>query len=77
MNSTGVADRREVNSTLYLEEKNRLFPRLGPSHLDSVVRLLNTHMHSPQCMDPPSFIYWPLQDVVGTPEGPFALPPSN
>jgi hypothetical protein len=78
MNSTGAADRREVNSTLYLEEKSRLFPQLGPSHLDSVVRLLNTHMkHSPQRTDPPPFIYWPLQDVVGIPEGLFALSLSN
>lgn len=78
MNSTAVADSREVNSALYLEEKSQRFPQLGPSHLDSVVRLLNTRMkHSPHCTDPLPFIYWPLQDVVGIPEGPFALSLSN
>jgi len=72
MNTTEVADRREVNSTLYLAEKSRMFPQLGPSHLDSVIRLLNKRMkYSPQSMDPPPFIYWPLYDILGTPEGPF------
>lgn len=74
MDSTGIADRREVNSALYLEEKSRRLPQVGPSHLDFIVRLLNTHMkHSPQCTDPPPFLYWPLQDVVGIPEGLFAF----
>ena len=78
IDSTVVADSREVNSALYLEEKSRIFPQLGPSHLDSVVRLLNTRMkHSPHSTDPLPFIYWPLQDVVGIPEGSFALSLSN
>ena len=78
MNTTEVADRREVNLTLYLAEKSRMFPQLGPSHLDSIVRLLNKRMkHPPQSMDPPPFIYWPLYDIIGTPEGPLALFLSN
>jgi len=78
MNSSAVADSREVNAALYLEGKTQRFPELGPSHLDSVVRLLNTRMkHSPHCPDPLPFIYWPLQDVAGIPEGPFALSLSN
>lgn len=69
MNSTAVADRREVNLALYLEEKCRIFPQLGTSHLDAVVRLLNTRTkHAPQGTDPPLFIYWPLYDVLGMPE---------
>jgi hypothetical protein len=77
MNSTAVADSREVNAALYLEEKSQKFPQLGPSHLDSVVRLLNTRMKHSQSTDPLPFIYWPLQDVAGIPEGPFALSLSN
>ncbi len=49
ISSTLVADRWEVSLVLYLEEKSWVFPQVGLSHLDSVIRLYNTCMrHLPQ-----------------------------
>jgi hypothetical protein len=69
-----VADSREVTLALYLEGKSQKFPQVGPSHLESLIRLLNMRMMQlPQCVNPPPFIRWPLYDVVGTSEGLYSV----
>ena len=46
LGSTSEEERREVMAALFLEINNRAYPQLDQFHVESVIRILNTRLHS-------------------------------